>query len=80
MFSNSDLTMQIYENICFTIVWISVKNGKITLRNREIKKIQQNDTFSFWSYFQKYSAVNFCFNKGLCMIWNKGTLSKDKSC
>ena len=26
------------------------------------------------------SAANFCFNKGLCMIWNKGTLSKDKSC
>ena len=28
----------------------------------------------------KYSAANFCFNKGLCMIWNKGTLSKDNSC
>ena len=28
----------------------------------------------------KCSAANFCFNKGLCMIWNKGTLSKDKSC
>ena len=25
-----------------------------------------------------YSAGTFCFNKGLCMIWNKGTLSKDK--
>ena len=23
-----------------------------------------------------YSAANFCFNKGLCMIWNKVTLSK----
>ena len=23
-----------------------------------------------------YSAANFCFNKGLCMIWNKGTLSE----
>ena len=21
-----------------------------------------------------YSAGNFCFNKGLCMIWNEGTL------
>jgi len=27
-----------------------------------------------------YSAANFCFNKGVWMIWNKGTLSKDKSC
>ena len=27
-----------------------------------------------------YSAANFCFNKGLCMIWSKGTLSKAKSC
>ena len=25
-----------------------------------------------------YSAANFCFNKGLCMIWNKGTLSEHK--
>ena len=30
--------------------------------------------------FLSYSAGNFCFNKGLCMKWNKGTLSKDKSC
>ena len=27
-----------------------------------------------------YSAGNFCFNKGLCMIWNEGTLSNHKSC
>ena len=27
-----------------------------------------------------YSAGTFCFNKGLCMIWNKGTLSEDKPC
>ena len=27
----------------------------------------------------KVSAANFCFNKGLCMIWNEGSLSKDKS-
>ena len=26
-----------------------------------------------------YSAANICFNKGLCMIWNKGFLSKLKS-
>ena len=25
----------------------------------------------------KYSAANFCFNKDLCMIWNKGTSGKD---
>ena len=25
------------------------------------------------------SAGNFCFNKGLCMIWNEGTLSDHKS-
>ena len=24
--------------------------------------------------FGNYSAAKFCFNKGLCMIWNKGTL------
>ena len=28
----------------------------------------------------RYSAANFCFNKGLCMIWNKGISDKDKSC
>ena len=33
---------------------VSVKNGKITIQNREIKKIQKNDTFLFWSYLQKY--------------------------
>ena len=27
-----------------------------------------------------YCAANFCFSKGLCMIWNMGTLSKHKSC
>ena len=27
-----------------------------------------------------YSAGNFCFNKGLCMIWNKGIMSEDKLC
>ena len=27
-----------------------------------------------------YSAANFWFNKGLCMIWNQGTLVKDESC
>ena len=26
--------------------------------------------FFSWRSFQ-YSAANFCFNKGLCMIWNK---------
>ena len=25
------------------------------------------------------TQANFCFNIGLCMIWNKGTLSKHKS-
>ena len=25
-----------------------------------------------------YSAANSCFNKGLCVIWNKGTLNKHK--
>ena len=28
----------------------------------------------------KYSAANFCFSNGLCMTWNKVTLSEDKSC
>ena len=28
--------------------------------------------------FLPYSADNFYFNKGLCMILNKGTLSKHK--
>ena len=32
------------------------------------------------TYLRKmYSADNFCFNKGLCMIRNKGTLSEHKS-
>ena len=36
---------------------------------------------SVWLYVHvKYSAGTFCFNKGLCMIWNKGTLSEDKPC
>ena len=27
-------------------------------------------------FFDKYSAANFCFNKGLCMIWNRDILSQ----
>ena len=30
----------------------------------------------FSSLVTKYSAANFCFNKGLCMIWNEGILSE----
>ena len=26
-----------------------------------------------------YSAANFCFNKGLCIIWNRGNLSQRNS-
>ena len=33
----------------------------------------------FFQSKDSYSAVNFCFKKGLCMIWNNGTLSEHKS-
>ena len=30
--------------------------------------------------WEEYSAGNFCFNKGLCVIWNEGTFSNHKLC
>ena len=33
-----------------------------------------------WKVALQYTVVNFCFNKGLCMIRNEGTLSDHKSC
>ena len=40
----------------------------------------QNRQGIYYENIVIYSAANFCFNKGLCMIWNKGTSGKDKSC
>ena len=36
--------------------------------------IEENDNLNLLIY----SAANFCFNKGLCMIWDKGTLREHK--
>ena len=36
--------------------------------------------WTFYYFHVYYSADNFCFNKGLCKIWNRGALSQHNSC
>ena len=47
--------------------------GTIIASDRDEKEV-----LTYQLLGENYSAANFCFNKGLCMIWNKGTLSKHK--
>ena len=48
-------------------------------KNRLAQKIaiSKKSTISIQSSW--YSAANFCFDKGLCMIWNEGILREHKS-
>ena len=73
------------------VVQINVYSGKYSKNNKHVGLnnrahrnlnlwIRQIEYDNLFTYLDIYSAANFCFNKDLCMIWNEGTLGKDKSC
>ena len=72
---------------------ISINGFKIFLKNENQQTLESLLVLKFSIFYEfpqkvmgsskakfYFSAANFCFNKGLSMIRNKGNLSEDKSC